>query len=214
MQEASFARRRTLVTRFTGERRSGRIRTFYGTTRRSADSGFPALQGFPSAGAVIGFPVIKCEVECDQPGYWSCLGWIQWVTQEFGGRRPRVALVDRFPSILDRDVPFLGSGYAPTFFDAPAFNSLPKVDWRASLFLCTLPLMGRREPVVPLAGFLWGYRIATAGGAVEPYPCRAATARDWAKVRPELKARHPAWRFGAWKGRRGTFKAATAARPG
>jgi hypothetical protein len=195
MREASFPARATLVVRYNSTGRSGIVRAYYGRTRRSEDSGFPAIKGLGTGDVGRGFPTIKCEVQCEQPGYWAVLGWVQWVTQDFGGQRARVELVDRFPSMLDRDVPFLGMGYSPTFFDAPAYNSHPKVDWRASLFLCTMPMMSRRESIVPLAGFLWGYNIDRQGGAVVPYPCLVAVGRDWSVVRRELGARHPEWKF-------------------
>ena len=195
MHESSFPKRPTIRVRFEAGTRSGSVRAYYGVTRRGPDSGFPILKGFGAASAGRGFPTLKCIVESDQPGYQSVLGWIQWVTQDFAGGRANEALVDRFPSMLDRDIPFLAVGYAPTFFDAPAFNSLPKVDWRASAFLCTVPILSRREPIVPLVGFLWGYRIGAKGGTVTPSPISLARGRDWSAVRRELRKRHPAWRF-------------------
>jgi hypothetical protein len=195
LQELSFPRRPLQISPFASRGRSGRVRVFYGRTRHGQDSGFTALKGFKADSAGRGFPAIKCEVLSEEPGYWSVLGWIQWVTQEFGEGRSRVELVDRFPALLDRDLPFASLGYAPTFFDAPAFNSLPKVDWHAFLFLCTVPMLSRREPIVPLAGFRWGYRIERAGGGVVPYPCQPATAGDWTVLRRKLVERHPMWRF-------------------
>ncbi len=195
MHEASFPRTPEFSVRFQFAKRSGTVRAYYGITQRSEDSGFGALRGFPSTRAGEGFPTIKCEVTCEDPGYWSVLGWVQWVTQDFGGRRAQVELVDRFPSMLDRDIPFVSIGYSPTFFDAPAYNSHPKVEWHASLFLCTAPIMSRREPISPLVGFLWGYRIPRSGARVARFPCRIARARDWSAARRNLEARHPEWKF-------------------
>ncbi len=198
MKEASFASRPTRITRFDRAGRSGKVRAFYGTTARPGDSGFLWLKGWGRARtAGVGFPTIKCTVECDQPGYASNLGWIQWVTQDYHGVRKSVRLVDRAPSMLDLDLPFVSVGYAPSFFDAPAYNSLPRIDWTAWLFLGTLPMMERREPIAPLCGFVWGYRIERRGGAVFPLPLRSATARDWRTIRKELVLRHPSWRFSA-----------------
>jgi hypothetical protein len=196
MREASFPGRPAATVRFTGRGRSGRVVVRYGVTARPAASGFPALAGWSRvARAGVGFPTIKCEVESDRPGYWAILGWVQWVAQEFGDGRDAVGLVDRVPALLDRDVPFAVLGYAPTFFDAPAFLSRPAVDWRATAFLTTLPTMSRREPVAPLVGFRWGYRIRRDGGRPVPYPLEAASAPDWRRVRGELVRLHPAWRF-------------------
>jgi hypothetical protein len=196
MHEPSFPRTPSRSDRFVRPGRSGHVRAFYGVTRRPADSGFLALPGWSRARrAGVGFPTLKCEVETEDHGYWNYLGWIQWVTQEFAdGRRP-VRMVDRVPAQLDRDVPFVFFGYAPTFFDAPAFNSRPAVDWRATAFLCVAPIMQRSESVTPLVGYTWGYRIERAGGDPVPYPLRPATADDWEKVRRGFARRHPRWTF-------------------
>jgi hypothetical protein len=195
VQEPTFPNRPIRISQFGSAGRSGTVRVFYGVTRHGKDSGFTALKGFKSDRAGQGFPAIKCEVRCHEPGYWSVLGWIQWVTQDFGENQPQVELVDRFPSMLDRDLPFACAGYAPTFFDAPAYNSLPKVDWRASLFLCTLPMLSRRESIVPLVGYQWGYRIEHSRGEVIPYPLRPAAAPEWTRVRVKLVERHAQWTF-------------------
>ena len=187
-----------LTTRFGRDGRAGTARAVYGVTRSARASGFSALPGWErERRAGLGFPTLRCEVRTDRPGYWGVLGWIQWVTQEHAEAGRRVELVDRLPAFLDRDVPYLAYGFAPAFFDAPAYNSLPAVDWRASAWLCTLPLLSRREPVAPLCGFRWGYRIARQGAAPTPYPLQRARPADWAVVRRALAARHPAWKFAA-----------------
>ncbi len=196
MKEASFASKPTRVVRFRGYGRAGTVRCYYGTTPTAAASGFPALQGWAKARrAGVAFPTIKCEVESDRPGYWSNLGWIQWVTQDFPGKRRSVRLVDRAPAFLDRDFPFATLGYAPSFFDAPAYLSLPAIEFRATLFLCTLPMMSRREAIAPLVGFKWGYEISPQGSLPTSYPLEPAMQGDWLAVRSQLSERHPQWRF-------------------
>lgn len=198
MHELGLPNSPSSVVRFDRYHRAGSVRVYYGVTGRSADSGFPALKGWErETRAGVGFPAIKCEVESDRPGYWNALGWIQWVTQEFRTHRRPFRVVDRFPAFLDRDIPFACAGYAPTFFDAPAYNSLPPVDFRALLFLCTVPIMSRREAIVPLVGFRWGYEVQESGGKPHPYPLEPAAPRDWRSVRMALLPRHRAWRFGA-----------------
>lgn len=188
--------RTTLDARFGRDGRAGTVRAVYGITRTAEESGFPALPGWEhERSAGVGFPNLRCEVTTARPGYWGLLGWIQWVTQEHADARGRVELVDRLPALNDRDVPYHSYGYAPTFFDAPAYNSLPAVDWRASAWLCTLPLLSRREPVTPLCGFLWGYRIVREGSAPRLHPLRLARPADWSVVRRALASRHPAWTF-------------------
>ena len=196
MQELSFSSGQTTAVRFDRAGRSGLLRAFYGVTGRPSDSGFSALPGWAGETAAgVGFPTLKCTVESDEPGYRSILGWIQWVTQTFHGKREPARLVDRAPSCLDRDIPFMALGYSPAFFDAPAFNSLPGIDWRATVYLTTFPLLSRREAIVPLAGFRWGYRIDAPGERPVPYPLELAGSRDWRSVRREVSYRQPKWKF-------------------
>lgn len=198
MREPSFSPRPTRVIRFDHGDRRGEVRVFYGITARPEDSGFPSLKGWKAERrAGVGFPTIKCTVESERPGYASNLGWIQWVTEDFHGDRESVQVVDRAPSMMDLDLPFAVVAYSPSFFDAPAYNSLPRIDWTARLFLATLPMMDRREPIHPLCGLVWGYRIERRGGAVTPLPLRAASRQDWQTVRNELASRHASWRFAA-----------------
>lgn len=195
MHESSFSRRPTRVDRFAGAGHSGTVRSYYGTTHRGRDSGFDALPGFRQAEAGAGFPTVKLEVALDQAGYWNDLGWVQWVRQEFPEGRGNVGIVDRAPSMKNVDVPFAAFGYCPTFFDAPAWTSRPAVRWRAWAFLCTLPIMSRREPIVPLVGFEWGYDIAERGAEPDAHPLARASRQMWSSVRDELVARHRSWRF-------------------
>ena len=198
MREASFSTTPTAQVRFHRAGRAGRVRAYYGITRRPAQSGFSALVGWKEEKqAGVGFPTIKCLVESARPGYWSNLGWIQWVTQEHPGRRPAVRLVDTAPAFFRTGLPFASLGYCPSFFDAPAYNSLPAVDWRASLFLCTMPMLRKSEPIVPLAGFRWGYRITPPGTKPRPYPLEMTRAVDWTSLRRELLRACPDWTFAA-----------------
>jgi len=197
MDEEGFAAGVTLRQRFDRSGRRGAAKVVYGTTPRPEASGFAALPGWETeARAGVGFPTVKASVASDRPGYLATFGWLQWVTQQYPGGRS-VRLVDRPPSLLDRDLPFASLGYEPTFFDAPAYNRLPAVDWEATLFLTTLPLLSREEPVAPLAGVRWGYRIPRAGAAPIPKPLTRATAGDWRRVRLEVGERHRRWRFAA-----------------
>jgi hypothetical protein len=198
MHETSFPERPAAIVPFERADRAGVVRVFYGVTRRPADSGFEALRGWATEDrAGVGFPTVKCEVESSRPGYGSSFGWIQWVSQAFPGSPNKVGVVDRFPALRNHRIPFAAMGYSPTFFDAPAFNSLPAVDWRAALFLCSLPMMSPREPIAPLVGLRWGYRITKGGTAPTPYPLEPATGPDWRRVRAELVPRFPGWRFAA-----------------
>lgn len=195
--EPSFPSRPTLELSFDRAGRTGRVRVRYGTTRRASDSGFAAIRGFSAPDSGAGFPTIKAEVETDQHGYLNDLGWIQWVHQKFPGRRRSTQIVDRFQSMLDLDCPFATLGYAPTFFDAPAWPLRPAVRWSAILFLTTVPIMSRREPILPLAGFDWGYDIAERGALPVPRSVVPARPANWRTIREEVGRAHPRWRFAA-----------------
>jgi len=195
MHEESFAGVSPVRTRFDRCGRRGEAVVACGRTPTPEASGFAALSGWEEEReAGVGFPTIKASARSDRPGYLATFGWLQWVVQRYPGGRS-VRLVDRPPSLLDRDLPFAAVGYEPTFFDAPAYNRLPAVDWDATLFLTTLPILSRREPVVPLAGFRWGYRIRRTGSAPVARPLSRATAADWRRVRGEVGRRHRRWRF-------------------
>lgn len=198
MHEATFSSRPSATVRFAEAGRAGIVRVWYGVTATARDSGFDVLQGwYRETTAGVGFPAIKGEVSSVRPGYRGYFGWIQWVTQRFDDGRDDYRIVDRFPALLDRDVPFVSWGYEPAFFDAPAFNSLPAVDFRATVFLCSLPIMSRQEAIVPMAGFRWGYRIDRGGGRPVPAPLARATPADWGRLRTEVGRRHRQWKFRA-----------------
>jgi hypothetical protein len=196
LKELSFPEHPRRVVRLDRAGRSGDVRVYYGVTRHPSEAGFPALPGWAKARrAGVGFPMVKCEVESSKPGYWSNLGWIQWVTQDFPDGRAGPRLVDRLPAFLELDTPFTTMGYSPSFFDAPAQNSLPRIDFRATLFLCTLPMLHRTEPIVPLAGFVWGHHIDADGGTPTPYSLESARGPDWTRVRAAVASRHRTWNF-------------------
>ena len=196
MQEPSFPSVPSLETRFNRLGRAGIVHVYCGMTTQPSDSGFSALSAFAGVSrAGVGFPAIKCVVESHRPGYWSELGWIQWAKEDYSDKRKPLRVVDRLPAYLDRDIPFATMGYAPTFFDAPAQMSLSPMEFRATLFLCTVPLLSRDEAIAPLAGFTWGYSIVKSGDLPSSCPLKRASKRDWLLVREEVGKRHPAWRF-------------------
>jgi hypothetical protein len=185
-----------MVVRYSRGGRSGIVRVYYGTGSRASDSGFPAVKGWQKMGATgAGFPAIKGTVETHRPGYWGYLGWIQWLTQEYAGESSPDGKVDRLPSFQSLNSPFLSMGYAPSVFDSPAFSAQPPENFRARLFLCTLPIMSRREPISPLVGFTWGFRRRNQGEGHVRLPLEKATARDWKQVRAELVQRLPTWKY-------------------
>src|SRR5271170_1994855 len=196
MQEAMFGSKPSLVVRFSRGGNSGVVRAYYGITSRAADGGFSAVKGWRQMSVTgTGFPAIKCSVESDRPGYWGYLGWVQVLTQEFSGKSAPIGKVDQLPSFLRVNSPFLSVGYAPSVFDAPAFDARPPDEFRARLFLCTLPIMSRREAIAPLAGLRWGFHRRIDGEGHVPHALEEATADDWRKVRDELVERNPGWSY-------------------
>ena len=196
MLEPSLPRKPALVLPFRRAGRSGSVRVWYGRNRKPADGGFAALAGWArERRAGVGFPVIKCEVRTDMAGYWNFLGWLQYVTQDTMDGRKIVQLVDRVPAAADRDLPFAIAGYAPVFFDAPAYNSRPVVNWKARLFLCTVPIMSRAEPILPLVGLTWGYSIQRRGDPPRIHPIGIARPAEWTEAHTVLARNHADWKF-------------------
>ena len=91
------------------------------------------------------------------------------------------------------------AGYLPTFWDAPFWPDRPQLHWRADLFLC--PIVVRRpseEEIVPIAGFRWGFTIASNGGEPKSLPLEVVGREAWSESLPRLKFWFPSWRFAEW----------------
>jgi hypothetical protein len=94
------------------------------------------------------------------------------------------------------DGPFYVIGYRPTFADAPSNPDHVDLDWVATTHLTVTERPATADPgspevLVPLAGFVWGYRRAT-GPRTELLRPIAAGHRSWAELGP-LLADDPRW---------------------
>ncbi len=196
MREPCFAERADRVLSFPLEGRTATVRAWYGTNTGPQDTGFGAVRRVGNDPRVRGFPVLRAEVEADGRGYENLFGWLQYVLH----LAPDGALEDWSPDPLpmfrDRGIPFGSVGYLPTFFDAPFWPERPRLHWVAELFLCPIRV-GRpaEEPIDPVLGLRWGFRIREHGGEPERLPLERLGTAAWADARPRLEFWFPGWRF-------------------
>lgn len=136
--------------------------------------------------AFKGFPVATAEVDYPGEGPRGWFAWIQWVKHVRSGRVLACEL-DTPPWL---DGPYV-IGYRPTFADAPSNPDHLDVDWAATAYLTVTEPAGKDDPatadvLVPLAGFVWGYRRGGAEQPTELFPPVPATRESWAELAPLL----------------------------
>jgi hypothetical protein len=170
--------------------RAGEVTVSYGVNDDPAHWGYPVL-GLPYPDDVArGFPVVEARVEYQGTGYHAFMGWIQ-VVRYTEGANPLVVIIDRPPSVLDVDVPFLAMGPCPTLFDAPS-TIWGDTHWRADSFLVGSPDAVMTKTAMPLFSFRWGYD-RDASGVVTLRPCVPQPLSAWYEVRPLIAEQHPTW---------------------
>lgn len=143
--------------------------------------------------AFKGFPIATAEVDYPGEGPRGWFAWIQWVKHVRSGR------------VIDCEVdtppwlhgPMYVVGYRPTFADAPSNPDHLDLDWVATTYLTvTAPPhdsdSSGRNVLVPLAGFVWGYRRGTADDPTQLLAPQAADSDSWAELAP-LLAQVPDW---------------------
>jgi hypothetical protein len=187
--------------------RRGSVRVFCGTVPDLLESGADALVGegihsHPSEekAQLAGFPALLATVEPQARGYQNWMGWIQCVGEKDLAGNVVTREDDPIWFLRGRDVPYAAVGYAPSFFDAPTRPARPEMVWEADLFLCSLPLLAEggavaNNPVRPLVGIRWGFRIPARGGAPETLPPKMAPPEAWTSWVPVLRGKFPTWRF-------------------
>jgi hypothetical protein len=172
--------------------RVGEVTVRYGVNDDPAYWGYPVL-GLPyDDNVACGFPVVEARVQYEGAGYHAFMGWIQVVRLTYGDS-PLVVIIDRPPSLLDVDVPFLTMGPCPTLFDAPS-TVWPNAHWRADSFLVASPDAVMTKTVMPLFSFCWGYD-SDEHGVVTPRLCERQALSTWHDVRSLISEQHPAWRL-------------------
>lgn len=199
MHEPCFSNEPKLVKELEHDGRKIRVSVWYGTNTGPGDTGFEIIQDIGLDPRVRGFPVLKAQVESSGHGYANVYGWIQGIAHLDPDGSVEDWSPDSVPALRDRGVPFCVLGYHPTFWDAPFWPDRPQLHWRADAFLC--PIVVRRpseEDIVPLAGFRWGFKIASNGGDPELLPLEEVGIDAWTDAVPRLRFWFPSWRFGDW----------------
>lgn len=148
----------------------------------------PDAEGFPACTASVHFPA---------KGYRALLGWVQLVRSTDNASGGERFEIDPFALFFDAPSPYCWYGTAPTLFDAPRRGTDVPLTWVAHSFLATTPLEEAvptwRRPVVPLAGFSWGFEISSA--AIDLHPVGQLAAGDWDGHLATLRQEYPAWQF-------------------
>jgi hypothetical protein len=155
-----------------------------------------ALLGRPFAKLnVDDFPKMRASVSYSGEGYHRYFAWVQLVDINLYRDGRTRTLVDVFPSMIGFGVPFAAFGDCPTFFDAPATTVRRPGFFAADAFLCdVLPLVDRKKPVRPLAGFRWGYSIDTSS-KIHIHGPELVKADAWNARLALLRKTHPRWIF-------------------
>jgi hypothetical protein len=193
---------------FTLHGRSGKVAVTYGVTEDPVVSGFDVVPGVgANIAACRGYPTIEGVIESyEGSGYRELVGWVQIVT----GKRYRTVdnstapaatdrSIDKFPSMMDIDIPFVSFGIFPKLFDAPCanLNGYARLQFVADSFLTTAPLRSRDEEIHRLLGIRWGYveYEDPQRHPVSPIPVSVTGAEAWNEFVPFLRQKFPGWRF-------------------
>jgi hypothetical protein len=193
---------------FTLNGRAGTVAMTYGITEDPILSGFDVVPAFNGDIAVCrGYPTIQGVIaRYDGAGYRARCGWLQVVTGNYYRAGDPVEApadtarsVDRYPALMDIDVPFASYGTLPAFFDAPCRNlgGYVQLRWTADTFLATLPLRSKTEAIHRLLGVRWGYAEYADPGRhpVSPFPLVVTGPDSWNGLLPFLGHSFPRWRF-------------------
>ncbi|MCA2211584.1 hypothetical protein [Jidongwangia harbinensis] len=185
---------------FTHEDRDGDVVVRVKRIATGAEAGFDILANLPfGPEAAAGYPSMSATLVYAGEGYRQLMGWIQIVHSVRSWRDGRVdeaSEVDLGPVWQDTDLPFLALGYLPSAFDAPARNlrGADALDWRADMFLTTVPRRTRAEPIRRLASFTWGYRETdTPPEPPTVFPPRRTEHDAWTRALDLLRRRFPGW---------------------
>jgi hypothetical protein len=171
-------------------------------------SGYDAMPGMHLDIALCrGYPTIEGVVESyEGSGYREFCGWIQVVTNKRyrSGDESAAATetdqgIDRFPSMMDINTPFVSYGMFPKLFDAPCrnLNGFAQLRFVADTFLTTAPLRSRDEPIERLLGIRWGYAEYDDAShrPIAPFPLAVTGPEAWNSMLPLMKQKFPDWRF-------------------
>jgi hypothetical protein len=193
---------------FTLQGRRGKVAVKYGTTEDPVASGYDVVPGMHiDIGVCRGYPTIDGVVESyEGSGYRELCGWIQVITDhryrtmdESDAAAVTSQSIDKFPSMMDLNIPFVSFGMFPKFFDAPCgnLNDSARLRWTADTFLTTAPLRSRDEEIHRLLGIRWGYTESQdrERHPVSPFPLVVTGPETWNALLPFLKQQFADWRF-------------------
>jgi hypothetical protein len=179
--------------------RAGHVRVWYSASRGPEESGFRAISDIGADPRSRGFPIFRAEVSSEGHGYENFLGWVQAVAHLAQDGSLDDWSPDTIPALRKEAVPYAAFGYLPTFFDTPFWPERPRLHWRADAFLCSFVIRSpSTEPIEPILGFRWGFRIAEDGREPELLPLDPIGRREWSDILPRLRSTFPDWRFADW----------------
>ena len=140
--------------------------------------------------AFKGFPLTTADVDYPGEGPRGWFAWIQWITHVRSGR----VIASELDTPPWLDGPFYVIGFRPTFADAPSNPDHVDLDWVATTYLTVTERPANDDPgspevLVPLAGFVWGYRRGTGPRTELLRPIAAS--ESWAKARTVARRRPP-----------------------
>jgi hypothetical protein len=132
--------------------------------------------------AFKGFPLVSAKVDYPGEGPRGWFAWIQWIAHVRSGR----VIAEELDTPPWLDGPFYVIGYRPTFADAPSNPDHLDLDWVATTYLTITEPSAADDPaapsvLIPLAGFVWGYR-RSGGTSTELLPPVVATDESWADL--------------------------------
>jgi hypothetical protein len=153
--------------------------------------GWSLLTGGEPTEAARGFPVCRASVTYPADGYAAVFGWTQLVRSTDSGQgrfeMDPIAIYQEIPT------PYAWFGLRPELFDAPARGSRPDMDWEAHSFLCVSPDAVITRRVQAIAGFRWGFTVASADITISPSAALGPAA--WDSHLDLLSTEYPAWSF-------------------
>jgi hypothetical protein len=155
--------------------------------------GYRLLSGGQSVGFARDFPVCRAGVTYPADGYLAVFGWTQLVrsTDSEGTGFE----IDPIAIYHDIATPFAWYGLKPELFDAPSRETRDDLDWQAHSFLCVSPDAVLTPRVQAVAGFSWGFTIAT--GRIACTRPQALDPAAWNGHLSLLTASYPHWLFDA-----------------
>lgn len=193
MQNGLMSETDTLRIGFTLRGLDGRIDVSLTRNTDPESLGYSLLSGGEPVEFARDFPVCRATVTYPADGYAAVFGWTQMVRSTDGTETG----FEMDPIAIYRDVPtpFAWYGLKPELFDAPSRESRHDLHWEAHSFLCVSPDAVLTPHVRAIAGFGWGFTIAS--GRITLTPPMALDPEAWDGHLGLLRASYQKWVFDA-----------------